>query len=150
MNANTWTGNSLVNVVDFSQWGHSPCASLCSLTLAAALPAGTPANSIQVASVPVALSAGTILQISEAGRPTMNLLVTSPVGASAIPTLISTTAFTPGGAGFDLSAGIAVEPFSPTAGGNSWGTGTGDSCDPTTNGSAPFDSLTFGAGFGTC
>jgi len=148
--ANTWTGNSLANVVDFAQWGHSPCASSCSLTLALPLVTGTAASSIEVASVPTPLSTGTVLQISEAGSPTMNLLVAAPVAASGIATFIATTSFTPAGSGFDASATVAVEPFAVTSGGNAWGSGTGDSCDPTVNGSAPFDSLTFGAGFASC
>jgi hypothetical protein len=150
MNDNTWTGNSLANVVDFAQWGHVPCSSSCTLTLSTPLAAGVSANAIVVTSVPASLPTGTVLQISEAGSPTMNILVTAPVSASAGVTDINTTSFTPGGSGFDSSAVVSVEPYAVTAGTNTWGSTTADSCDPTVNGSAPFDSLTFGAGFASC
>ena len=80
----------------------------------------------------------------------MNVLVTSSVPVSAGTTVISTTPFTASGAGYDGSATVSVEPFSVTAAANTWGSPTADSCDPSVNGSAPFDSLTFSAGFGSC
>ena len=163
MTANTWTGNSLAAVIDFTDWAPPAglqCLSVCSLTLTASqtdaandpttgLVAGVPYNLISVTSVPaLGLAAGTLLRITEGGRPTVNVLVTAAVPSGG-PTFIPVTLFTPGGPGYDTGAAVAISPYAaPQGPANTWG--AGNSCNPSPNGAGPFDSLTFGAGYGSC
>jgi hypothetical protein len=145
-NGNTWETNALANVVDFNAWGGAMCGT------------GIPGAVVQelvalTTAVPPTIPEGSIVQVTQAGAPTLNLLVTEgETDATSYPVVMftPTVAYNTG-----LGAVVNVNPFSatnpePT---NVWGAtlyGTPDSCDPTTGGSAAFQGLTYDAPYVAC
>jgi hypothetical protein len=150
LDGNTWVSNSVANVVDFTGWAGVTCSSSCTDALGTALtggPTGTAYTSVTLASS-VSVSAGTVLQISQAGLPTLNVLVVSTVTSATIPV----TSFTvPAGDTYSTAGNdVSVNPFPFSAMSDTWGIPTADSCDPSANGSSSFDGFTFNAGYFAC
>ena len=141
LNGNTWSANTVANAVDFTGWGGLTIGGL-SFTLGAT-PAGS-YNSLTATS-PQTLPAGRIVAITQAGLPDLIVLVSSAVtGATTIPV----TPFTATG---DYTAGAAqVNQFTDVSTANTFGLSTHDSCEPSANGSASFDGVTFSAGYFSC
>jgi hypothetical protein len=156
-NANTWKANALANVVDFNAWGGAMCgAPQCAgNTLSGTGIQGDLAQDVVAltTAVPPTIPEGSIVQVTQAGAPTLNLLVTAAeTDATSYPVVM----FTPT-VSYNTGSGavVNVNPFSttnpePT---NVWGNavnGTPDSCDPTTGGSASFQGLTYDAPYVAC
>jgi hypothetical protein len=140
-NANTWSANSVANAVDFTGWGGLEIGG--DSFVLGSTPAGS--YSSLTATSPVTLPAGRIVVITQAGLPTLIVLVSSSVTSA---TTVPVTPFTATG---DYSgAAAAVNQITPVPTTNTYGLTTHDSCDPSANGSASFDGLTFSAGYDSC
>jgi hypothetical protein len=123
---------------------------LCQNTLESGgdLTAGAPLSFIDL-TTPVTLSAGSLIQVSQTGSPTLNLLVTGAVSSSSS---VPVVAFTPAVTYSVATTMVTVNPFDPTYpfASNSWGKATSDSCDPTPGSSAAFQGITYNAAYVSC